>query len=250
MSVCLWGGPEAAASHRTAAAIWGLIDDSAELIEFSSPRRMSIRPAKLVAHRRILIHQIDLTRRRGLPVTQPERTLLDLAAVVSIRTLESALEEALRRRATTLPRLRQRLIALGRSGRDGTASFRRLLDDRTDAYIPTDSDLEIDFDALVKKYRLPTPKRQKHVTTRLGRRLRCDFVYEAEKIAIECDGYDFHGLSREGFEKDRAVGNALVLDGWLLLRYTYRDIHEYPDRVAEEISEALRQRGHAEVRAV
>jgi len=61
-----------------------------------------------------------------------------------------------------------------------------------------------------------------------------------ERLVIEVDGRHFHGEAR--FESDRWRQNALVLDGWRVLRFTWTMLERYPDRVVAAIERALAAR--------
>jgi len=54
----------------------------------------------------------------------------------------------------------------------------------------------------------------------------------------ESDGFAHHG-HREAFERDRFRQNLLVLAGWRVLRFTWRQICTDPDGVAEQVAAAL-----------
>jgi very-short-patch-repair endonuclease len=71
-----------------------------------------------------------------------------------------------------------------------------------------------------------------------GQTFRLDFAYVAHKVAIECDGFSTHG-SRLAFEDDRRRQNFLVLEGWRVLRFTWRQITSSPDWVVEQVRRAL-----------
>jgi hypothetical protein len=72
------------------------------------------------------LDQRDVRTVRGIPVTTPARTLLDLAAVVTTRELEQALAEAHARR---LARRGDLLSVLARAGRrPGVAALRSLIE--------------------------------------------------------------------------------------------------------------------------
>ena len=49
----------------------------------------------MITHRTTHLDRRDVRLRRGLPVTSPERTLLDIAPTLSFRAMERALGEAL-----------------------------------------------------------------------------------------------------------------------------------------------------------
>ncbi len=55
--------------------------------------------------------------------------------------------------------------------------------------------------------------------TSCGHRYFLDVGFEAQKVAIEVDGFEFHG-TRSAFEYDRERGNDLVQDGWRVLHLT------------------------------
>lgn len=71
-----------------------------------------------------------------------------------------------------------------------------------------------------------------------------DLAYPDAMVAIELDG-GVH-LKREVWEADHARQNALVLAGWQLLRFTWRDYRRSPQRLVREIKAALRGR-HPEI---
>ena len=77
-----------------------------------------------------------------------------------------------------------------------------------------------------------------------GRVRYVDVVFEEHRIAIEVDGFAFHAgtaENRQRFEDDRAVGNWLVVHGWTLLRFTWRQISETPELVIATIRAAIRR---------
>ena len=77
----------------------------------------------------------------------------------------------------------------------------------------------------------------------LGREL--DFAYPPERVAIECDGWESHGLDRQGFEGDRVRDADLVAAGWVVLRFTWRQITRRPAWVAGIIRATLLARSAA-----
>lgn len=57
-----------------------------------------------------------------------------------------------------------------------------------------------------------------------GRKFRLDIAITARRLAIEIDGYEFHGKHLNDFKRDRERQNLLVLHGWRVLRFTAADI--------------------------
>ena len=65
-----------------------------------------------------------------------------------------------------------------------------------------------------------------------------DVAFQAAWVAIEVDGLAFHTDS-EAFHNDRVRQNAIALAGWQVLRFTWLDLFEYPDRVIATIRRAI-----------
>lgn len=65
-----------------------------------------------------------------------------------------------------------------------------------------------------------------------------DVAFPAHRVAVELDGWAWH-TDPTRFAADRAKGNALVADGWTLLRFTWRDVTGHPDRTLATIHRAL-----------
>ncbi|MGE4365556.1 MAG: endonuclease domain-containing protein, partial [Mycolicibacterium sp.] len=59
------------------------------------------------------------------------------------------------------------------------------------------------------------------------------------KVAIEVDGFAFHS-DHDAFQKDRVRQNRISLLGWQVLRFTWLDLTEYPERVLATIRAAIR----------
>ena len=75
-----------------------------------------------------------------------------------------------------------------------------------------------------------------------GRRYRIDIALEAEKIAIEIDGWQYHGKFKSAHESDRERQNHLAVAGWLVLRFTAGQIFKDLEGVSATIEKAVQQR--------
>jgi very-short-patch-repair endonuclease len=64
-------------------------------------------------------------------------------------------------------------------------------------------------------------------------------------IAIEVDGWNTHGTPR-ALDSDLDRQNGLVLRGWRVLRFTWKQVTQRPDEVAATIRAALRASGTAD----
>jgi very-short-patch-repair endonuclease len=65
-----------------------------------------------------------------------------------------------------------------------------------------------------------------------------DGAFPHLKLAIEIDGR-LHEENEDLFESDRWRQNALVADGWRVLRFTWRMLREHPEVVVAAIRQAL-----------
>ena len=111
LAACLWGGARALASHRSAAALWGLASMESSAIEISTPR--SLRSWSVVVHRVTAGDtQKVVTKKRGIPLTGIDQTLFDLGGVIPLHHLEVVLDDALNRRLTTLSSLESTVPSL------------------------------------------------------------------------------------------------------------------------------------------
>jgi very-short-patch-repair endonuclease len=77
------------------------------------------------------------------------------------------------------------------------------------------------------------------VRTAAGRWIgRVDFAWSAARLVVETDGFAFHA-DRTSFREDRRRGNALVLAGWRVLRFSWEDVVHHPEDVVAAVREAL-----------
>lgn len=79
MVACLWAGPEAAASHATAMVVYGIGEAMPSVIHVTVPHRFRGTRRGVLVHRAPLA-DAEVTRRDGIPVTSPLRTIADVAA--------------------------------------------------------------------------------------------------------------------------------------------------------------------------
>ena len=68
-----------------------------------------------------------------------------------------------------------------------------------------------------------------------------DIAIPEQRIAIEIDGWAFHS-DQHAFQNDRTRQNKLALQGWQVLRFTWLDLTQHPDRVLAQIRAAISAR--------
>lgn len=65
-----------------------------------------------------------------------------------------------------------------------------------------------------------------------------DVAFREVKLALEIDGR-FHEDDRRQFESDRWRQNALVLNGWTVLRFTWPMVRDHPQALVDTVCAAL-----------
>ena len=223
----------AALSFRAAAFLYGLTDEKPHCIDVTIPYRTRTRAVTgLAVHRALQLDAHDTRMVRGLRVTCPARTLVDIASVYPERAIARAVDRALLSGLATIRVVRRYIDDRDLQCRPGVGTLVRLLDDR-EFGVP-ESELERRTLELIGAYRLPAPERQHRVGPH-----RVDFVYPDPRVLVEVDGRATHGTS-EAFEQDPVRQNDLVLDGWAVLRFTWRQVTQDPGYVADTLRRALR----------
>jgi hypothetical protein len=232
-----WAGTGAVLSHRSAGVMWGfdsVVSERPELTVISSRHRRS---SEVIVHRSDVLDRQDRGRITGVTVTSPTRTIIDLASVLSPVDLRVAFESARRERHTTVKKVRNRLEAIGGSGRPGTGKLRVLLD-QLDGQAPSEYPLEVRIaQLLAAAATLDAPVRQ-YVVRAGPRAFRLDFAWPSRRLALECDGRLRH--SEDGdFARDRERWSALAAIGWRLLFATWADVTRRPDELLARLQLAL-----------
>lgn len=235
MAACLHAGPGAAASHRAAAVLWGMTGVKDRVVEIVTPRRL--RSPGIVVHQ-TEVGLRSVTQVGPIPATDPTRTLFDLGAVAPAWVVESAVDDALRRRLTTLADLWGLLEAAGGRGRRGTGVLRSLLRDRDPRSAPPESALESRLARLLREAGVPPPTPQLEVPVGGGRTARIDFAWPDAMVAVEADGYRYHS-GRASWEHDLARRNALTGSGWRVIHVTWHDVSRRPEATVATIRAAV-----------
>lgn len=193
-----------------------------------------------VSHRIGDLRDRDVVTVDSIPATSATRTLLDLGTCTDAAELRRLIDRARRLRLTHPQALVARFMSFGQQGRRGAAVLREVLTELDRDLALVESDLETMLLGIIVEAGLPMPVMQHEVRV-AGRRYRLDAAYPEHLIAIEGDGFEFHS-GREQFERDRARQNDLVLAGWVVLRFSWRQIVREPEWVTGQIAAALRRR--------
>jgi len=221
MAAVLACGGEAALSHGSAAALWGLLRPIGGPVHVSVPstsgraRRRGIHlhrcpTLSLVSTSLGLAeetrHSPLVTVRNRIPVTSVARTVDDLRGAVAPYLVRRA------RRQAELAGVR--------------------LDGESDR---TRSDLERDFLRFCRRHDIPTPE----VNVQVGR-YEVDFLWREARLIVETDGYHYH-RGETAFESDHARDLDLRRHGYAVHHYTGAQLRDEPAEVVAELGDALRR---------
>jgi very-short-patch-repair endonuclease len=239
MAAVLAAGDGAGLSFASATAHWDLRTGVPAIIDVSvrSAGGRSRRPG-LRIHRAATLRDDEITTEKdGIPATTPARTILDMAAILGPTRLENLLDRAERQELTDYPALDA--IARAHPGHRGASRLLRGLATHYAGADMTRSELEIAFLELCRTHGLPRPRVNAEVVG-----LEVDFLFAAEKLAVEADSWRWHKTRRD-FENDRARDALLAAAGYRTLRFTDRQIGGRPAAVVAAIRGATGRRGGA-----
>jgi very-short-patch-repair endonuclease len=224
-------GEDTFLSHASAADAHGIRASRSATVHVSVRGRGGRkRHAGIRVHRPRALLDDEVTTLRGLPITTPARTLLDLAPGLHRRALEQALNHAELDARLDFAELRELLARYPR--RPGTRSLKAQLA----AYrgpIDTKSKLERLVYELCDAHGLPRPQ----VNTVIEGRV-CDFFWPARRLVVEADSYRWH-RSPSALNDDRERDVALTLAGYTVLRFTYEQVTRQPRYVLRALRTAL-----------
>lgn len=225
----VWAHGEHAAASGLAAAWWHrLTMFPPDIVEVTVPRNSHGRSHEGARVRRRNLGTADVTVVRGLNVTELALTVVEASVRRrgGVKLMDRALQQRLDLRALWRAHLRN-------AGRYGAPAARRLLYGAADG---ARSEAERILVALLRQSGL-TGWRTNHPVAGY----KVDAAFPARKIAIEIDGFAFH-TDEEVFQNDRRRQNDIALAGWQILRFTWLDLTEYPERVIAVIRAAISAR--------
>ena len=201
-------------------------DAPLDRIEAAVPSALKPQPGFFFNRRHIPAELI--IERASLRYSVPALTAIDLATFAC----SDAIDVALRTRATTLAGMYEALrMTPHRAGNRETLQL--LIDSRGEPWSAAER----------LSHRLLRAAHIKGWETNLpvlvgGQLFYVDIAFRRQKLAIEIDGR-LHETDEDLFESDRWRQNALVADGWRVLRFTVAMLRDHPDVFISAILDAL-----------
>lgn len=231
----LYAGPGAMLSHAT--AIWWLelLKFSPATIHVSTPRRVKSR-GNIVAHGG---RTLERSWQNGFPVTTVSQALLDFAAIAPPDRLRLALANADYHGLLDLDQIEQ----LTGRGINGSAALRAALKIHQPQLARTRSELERRLLALCEAHGFPIPCFNVRIEGWL-----VDAMWPQQKVIVELDGLPGH-RTRGQLERDHQRYLELRRAGYLVLRYTWRQLEQTPQAVASELAELVQLTGQLRAQA-
>jgi very-short-patch-repair endonuclease len=230
MAGLLFAGEGALLARQTAAAYWGLMQWRGAihvLRDFNRVLPGRKRDSWLIVHRTRFLPDAEVAVHKGLAITSIERTLLDLAATLPRRKLESCFATAERLRLLDVRKL-DAVLERG-PGWKGVAVLRQVLDEFRSEITRTRSELEENFFHLCVKAGLESPD-----VNFLLEGLEVDCFWPKHRLVVEMDSREFH-LNTRAFERDRRRDETLQRAGFKVLRLTYKRLQDDPHGAVESV---------------
>ena len=165
---------------------------------------------------------------RGIPVTTVARTIVDLAADLSLNDLALVCHEAGVKHRTTPGQVKE--VLSRRPNANGARKLPPIFDGDSPALL---SRLEKRFRKLLTDANLPLPEFNRPAG---GRRVDCRWDWVP--LTVELDSYTFHH-SRHAWEQDRRREREARSRGDEFRRYTWGDVFEEPRLVLGELTPLL-----------
>lgn len=225
----LAAGTTAVASHRSAATLWGIerpADDPVDIIVDRSVTRLRL--DGVVVHRPTDRVDMPAAPRQRVPTTNLLRTVIDLGAVVG--SVDEAVAAAITSGTVTPAALEYLLGRHARQGRAGTVALRRALEAWPLDGKPADSELEPRMAMLLTRYRLPPATFHPVIGGH-----EVDFLVDDTPVVLECDGWRWHARTPAQYERDRERDAELGALGYVVFRFTWRQITRDASRTADRI---------------
>jgi very-short-patch-repair endonuclease len=228
MAAVLACGRGACVSHRSAGVLWAVLPPQSALIEVIVQGRNARHRPGIRVHRTARLHPDDVTRHEGVPVTSLARTLLDIATCTTARHLARVVEHAQIHHQLSDHSLNEQFARYPHH--PGVAALEQATTPEPQL---SRSEAERRLLELIREAGLPSPETNVRVAGH-----EVDFLWRAQRLVVEVDGYAFHS-TRAAFERDRRRDAGLQAAGFRVLRITWRRLKDEPLAVAAALGRAL-----------
>ena len=228
----------------SAAALWDLPGYQLEPVHVLTTRRPHRGTLRLgMQHSTVRLEPHHLSLVRGVPITTPVRTLVDLAGRIHPARLERLCDTMWARRLLDGRLLAAAVAELPERGGRGTRILRSLADARPPSFRPPESNTERRVNELLREAGQSPLERQVDVGDRswIG---RVDLLDRPRRVIVEVQSDLFHGsLVDQRHDAERLA--RLRAAGWVVVEVTEHEVWHRPSIVVERIGRARRRRDAA-----
>ena len=223
-------------SHRSAAFVWGILENPPAQVEVSAVGRGCRSRDGIRVHRIKAIDRREIQHHQGLWISTPARALLEIAVTATRDELIEAVGAGVANRLVDRPELEA--VLARNHGRRGAARLAEVLGVQAAATI-TRSRAERAFWKLIRDARLPQPD----ANQRFGP-YKPDFVWHEQRLIVELDSYQFHA-GPDRWQNDHEKDLYYREHGYDVLRPTRNHVMHQPARVLVSLVRGL-ERGRRE----
>jgi very-short-patch-repair endonuclease len=237
MAAVLAGGEGAALSHRSAAARRGWPVYDTRLVDIVVRDRSHHSRPGIAVHRPVALLERDVAVVDGIACTSVARTIVDVSATESLRTIERCVQASDRAGEFDLRAVRDVLSRVARPR--GVRKLRHVLDTYEDR--ETRSELEEDWLAFARSVALPVFVMNAPMALGDGRTPVADVLFPHERLIIELGGDAFHG-DRIAVRDDRVRDNEAAALGFQTMRFANSDLRDTRERTYRLLTRTLERR--------
>jgi very-short-patch-repair endonuclease len=232
----LWLDGRGVLTGAGAAWWWEMAAAAPTLWRFSTGQRFTVPSRPGLSISRAFVDPADVTRRRGVPVAA--RPLCVLQTAVELERERAgcgiALIDRAKQRRWVLQSELERAHHRHRGTRD-SASMGELLTRTGDR---AHSELERAGIRELRSSGIAGFVVNHRTVLSTGRAVELDVAFVEQRVALEFDGYAYHGGADE-HRADVRRANEIMASGWLLRRFTWADVLTDPDGFVRTVRAAL-----------
>jgi very-short-patch-repair endonuclease len=242
LAATLAAGAASAISHRAAAPMYGLPGGRDDIVELTCLRWKRTTQPGLVVHESRRLDARDLQLVDGIPVTRPERVILDLASYAPRSNyVELVIQAARRKRLVSYGSTKEVFDRHARRGLKGVRAVREALECWDPSSRPTESEMETLLLQALRANGLPEPVVQYDVRDATGQFVgRADAAYPSANIVIEYDSKQEHSDEFQ-IGRDARRRNALQACGFAVLSARHADLVAGGSELCHQISTIRRR---------
>ncbi len=228
----LAAGTESVVSHVTAARLWGLRTPSDPEVHVIAPRDSRLQVTGLRTHR-VALAESEMCRLDGIVITTTIRTVLDCTLWLGEEAGRALLVDAVQRRLLVLDDVRTALRLMGQ--RHGLSRAWSIVADLSGG---AHSEAEVRAHKILAAAGIRGWEANVAVHDLDGLVGVVDLLFEEAKVVVEIDGRAYHSDDL-AFQRDRVRQNRLVAAGYTVLRFTWDDVVNNPDRLVALVRTAV-----------